>query len=202
MKYKSVDDMPDWFQEEFDEQELIIEDLLQKNENLARTINKNKDTIHNLQLQVTSLTKQHEQDLKKLNSSKFERNQVEGKMKHMKLWCEIECKRQVSQMQQVFEKKLVENQLEFQQISQTLLSERDAHHSTRQELVFFQNQSSYLLSQIKQLIEEKIKVETENFGLHAEIEWMVGRAQGLDTLKVEVSPLENNLLEATQVNQA
>ena len=59
-----------------------------------------------------------------------------------------------------------------------------------------------MLSQIKQLIEEKIKVETENFGLHAEIEWMVGRAQGLDTLKVEVSPLENNLLEATQVNQA
>ncbi len=60
MTYKSVDDLPDWFQEEFDEQELIIEDLLQKNENLARTINKNKVTIHNLQLQVTSLTKQHE----------------------------------------------------------------------------------------------------------------------------------------------
>ena len=103
MKHISVDGLPDWFQEEIDE------DLLQKNENLARTINKNKDTIHNLQLQVTSLTKQHEQDLKKLNSSEFERNQVEGKMKHMKLWCEIECKRQVSQMQQVFKKKWVEN---------------------------------------------------------------------------------------------
>ncbi len=59
-----------------------------------------------------------------------------------------------------------------------------------------------MLSQIKQLIEEKIKVETENFGLHAEIEWIVRRAQGLDTLKVKVSPLENNFLEATQVNQA
>ena len=114
----------------------------------------------------------------------------------MKLWCEIECKRQVSQMQQVFEKKLVENQLKLQQISQTLLSERDAYHSARQELDFFQNQSSYLLSQIQQLIEEKIKVETENFGLHAELEWMVGRAQGLDSVRVEVSPLQNNLLEA------
>ena len=55
MKYKS--DSADWFEEELNKQELIIEDLILKNGNLARAIEQNEVTIHNLQLQVTSLTK-------------------------------------------------------------------------------------------------------------------------------------------------
>ncbi len=90
-------------------------------------------------------------------------------MKYMKLWCEIECKRQVAQTQQALEKKLVEMQLELQQVSQALLSEKDAYYSASQEQNVFQNQSLYLSGQIIQLTEEKIKLEAENIGLHAEV---------------------------------
>ncbi len=56
-KSDSAKDSPHLFEEELDKQELIIEDLILKNGNLARTIEQNEVTIHNLQLQVTSWTK-------------------------------------------------------------------------------------------------------------------------------------------------
>ncbi len=85
MKQQPANDSPHWFEEELNKQELIIEDLILKNGNLAKAIEQNEVTIYNLQLQVTSLTKQYEEDLKKLDSSQFERNQTEWKMKYMKL---------------------------------------------------------------------------------------------------------------------
>ncbi len=199
MKHQPANSSCHWFEEELDKQELIIEDLILKNGNLARAIKQNDVTIHNLQLQVASLIKQYEEDVKKLNSLKLDTDLANGKIKYMKLWCELKCKRQVTQTQQTL-KMLAEKQLELQQVSQALLSKRDACCSTSQELNFFQNQSSYLSGQITQLTEEKMKLEAENIGLYAELKWMANRAQGLDALRVELAQLQNNMLDAKQAN--
>ncbi len=82
------------------------------------------------------------------------------------------------------------------------MSEKDACSSVSQERNVFQNQSSYLSSQIIQLTEEKIKLEAENIGLHTEVKWLANEAWGLDTFRVEVSQLQNTLREAKQANQA